>query len=223
MFLGAVGMKSLLLWFVILNLVLGFCNSHNHVDITLVGSYGDLAKKYLWRAFFKLYVKNLMKNDWTYKFYGAGTKTVTIGAENLLNALEKGIKCTGLDNFDCPDVLKNFVKKVRYLQLKNEEDYAKHCLSLFSSSMQNHCHKDHSCEYQSLFYLSVPPFAYKNISNFIASHCRPADGSGSLKVVFEKPFGHSKMSAIDLANDIEKYLHSNEVYRLVRAVLYKRT
>ena len=206
-------MKLLQLIFLFLVLNLLRCKAHNHVDITLVGGYGDLAKKYLWHAFFKLYVKHLMKNDLTFNVFGAGPKNVTIGGKKLLDALKTGVRCTGTKDFNCQEFSDDFVKKIHYIQLKNEQDYSKHCLSLAASSIENHCHKGHSCEYQSIFYLSVPPFAYKNISNFIASHCRPAEGTGTLKVVIEKPFGHNKASVIDLANFVEKFLLSREIYR----------
>ena len=185
---------------------------HNHVDITLIGAYGDLAKKYLWNAIFKLY-ENTLNESWTYQFFGAASKNVSVGHQLLNEVLKQGLKCSNDTIRKCHKSREKFLNQIRYVQLKSEEDYAKHCSSLFDAAAQHHCHKGHACEYQNIMYLSVPPFVYETVSNHIALHCRPVKGAGSLKVIFEKPFGHSKTSAANLMQAINKNLLESETYR----------
>lgn len=188
-------------------------DSQNHSDIILVGAYGDLAKKYLWKALFQLFLEFTKDDFWTFSFVGAGSKPFDVGESRLSNVLQSAIVCPSVLNSECDHKKKLFLEKVRYLQLKDAQDYAKLCSALHDSAMQNYCYKGQSCQYQRIFYLSVPPFAYQNISSYIASHCRPSNGTGSLKVVFEKPFGHSQSSAIHLADSIMQHLDEQEIYR----------
>ena len=206
-------MRLLLILCFVLHLTL--CGSESHVDITLIGGYGDLAKKYLWKALLNLYAKTLVKDDWSYSLYGAGTKNYTLGSQLLQHALEE-VRCSIAENFDCQDVISEFKSKIKYQQLQSEKDYAEHCSKLSAIALQNDCQQREFCDYQSIFYLSVPPFAYKNISSYIAVHCRPASDIGLLKVVFEKPFGHNRESAIALDVSIQENLQSSEIYRCVK-------
>ena len=190
---------------------------HNHVDITLVGGYGDLAQKYLWKSIFTLYSDEQLAESWTFNIFGGATKNASVGSDLLQSAMQMAFLCSTVN---CTVEQQVFIEKVRYVQLKHENDYAKHCSELFSAAMQSHCHENYHCEYQHIIYLSVPPFNYKSISSHIAAHCRPVNGAGSLKVVFEKPFGHSIESVTDLATSISTSLHEDEVYRYVFVLFF---
>ena len=188
-------------------------SSHNYADVTLIGAHGDLAKKYLWNAMFHLNNRHTHDGVWTFNFNAGGLKNSSVGKRLLKNVLPSAIICPHNKQLNCKQKKKLFIENVSYFQLKDEQDYAKYCSHLYDSSLLYHCHKGYKCQYQHIFYLSVPSFTYQNISSYIAGHCRPMNGTGSLKVVFEKPFGHSRSSANSLAKSILQHLEEKEIYR----------
>ncbi|CAK8690628.1 unnamed protein product [Clavelina lepadiformis] len=209
-------------------LVLCACNAHstiseeiklqsNHLDITLVGANGDLARKYLWKGLFDLYRTYGQGGEklsgWTFNLYGAGTKDAIHGTEQLKSTLTAIAFCDPDDNF-CAETKNKFLKEIPYVQLKENADYERYCGELSNNrSSSLYCQKGHSCDYQRVFYLSVPPFTYEKISGYIHRHCR-SQLTNQLKVVFEKPFGHDEESAKLLANITSSNLQESEIYRI---------
>eukprot|EP00439_Symbiodinium_sp_Y106_P062918 s44_g9.t1 len=63
-----------------------------------------------------------------------------------------------------------------------------------------------------IFYLALPPFLFREAVKLIRQECWP--GTGYVRVIVEKPFGHDLQSARDLASQLSEYLVESQVYRI---------
>lgn len=178
-----------------------------HVSVVIVGGTGDLAKKYLWQGFFKLYVNQVSSGN-SFSFYGGGLSPVEKSTPVLFEIL-KSMNCSkDVSEERCAVVKEQFLRLAQYRQLKTLEDYqnlAKH--------IKKQLQEEGMVEAGRLFYLSVPAFAYADIADKINSSCRPSSGAW-LRVVLEKPFGHDYKSAQVLATQLGNSLKDEEMYRI---------
>lgn len=178
-----------------------------HVSVVIVGGTGDLAKKYLWQGFFKLYVNQVSSGN-SFSFYGGGLSPVEKSTPVLFEILQS-VNCSkDVSEERCAVVKEQFLRLAQYRQLKTLKDYqdlAKH--------IEKQLQEEGMVEAGRLFYLSVPAFAYADIADKINSSCRPSSGAW-LRVVLEKPFGHDYKSAQLLATQLGNSLKDEEMYRI---------
>ncbi|XP_078104850.1 GDH/6PGL endoplasmic bifunctional protein [Sander vitreus] len=178
-----------------------------HVSVVIVGGTGDLAKKYLWQGFFELYVNQVSSGN-TFSFYGGGLSPADTATPVLFEIL-KAVSCSRDVSQDrCALLKEQYLRLAQYRQLKTLEDYqdlAKH--------IEQELQQEGITEAGRLFYLSVPAFAYADISEKINNSCRPTNGAW-LRVVLEKPFGHDFRSAQVLASQLGSSLKDEEMYRI---------
>ncbi|XP_031157389.1 GDH/6PGL endoplasmic bifunctional protein [Sander lucioperca] len=178
-----------------------------HVSVVIVGGTGDLAKKYLWQGFFELYVNQVSSGN-TFSFYGGGLSPADAATPVLFEIL-KAVSCSRNVSQDrCALLKEQYLRLAQYRQLKTLEDYqdlAKH--------IEQELQQEGITEAGRLFYLSVPAFAYADISEKINNSCRPTNGAW-LRVVLEKPFGHDFRSAQVLASQLGSSLKDEEMYRI---------
>ena len=187
-------------------------HANNQFDFTLIGSNGDLAKKYLWQGLFDLFQNLERRGDTSFAFYGSSRKNYAVGSAALKGTLGESIRCPNIDH-SCDVAKQSFFDNVTYVQLKHANDYKEHCRKLNDDA--SFCFdQDTSCVLRRVFYLSVPPSAYEDIVKSIGRHCRSSgDFIIDLKVVLEKPFGHDENSARDLVKKTSQYLLEKELYR----------
>ncbi|XP_037535293.1 GDH/6PGL endoplasmic bifunctional protein [Nematolebias whitei] len=178
-----------------------------HVSVIIVGSTGDLARKYLWQGFFQLYVHQVSSGH-TFSFYGGGLSPAEKATPVLFEIL-KAVTCSkDVSPERCAIIKDQFLRLSQYRQLKTVEDY-QHLAKHIEQQLQ----QEGMSEAGRLFYLSVPAFAYADIAEKINSTCRPTGGPW-LRVVLEKPFGHDYNSAQVLATQLRSFLNEDEMYRI---------
>jgi len=205
--------------------VLAFTNdgadaaSEKRVHVTLLGSTGNLAGKYLWQAMYNMYLENeLAGAPVELDFVGAGREAADVGGPVINSLIENNVKC--LENTPgfavCSDASKaEFVKRTRYAQMKKDEHYKALCDGWNSP-------REGYTEAGRLFYLSVPPFAYQGITDSLKAHCIRTDNfapnaDGSVpwaRVAYEKPFGSDLASAKEQAAGLGAALNDDEIYRV---------
>ena len=189
------------------------------ITILLLGSTGDLARRYIWPALYENHVQLKSRSDESCKNYsllifGASRREVTDEDTTLSRALSN-IQCPSpidLDDQnsrpegDCVNMLQNFKNSVQFVKLSTETDYQNIALTI-----KNWYEGSELFEVGRVAYLSVPPSAYMSIIEYIDTFLRPA---GWLRVVIEKPFGRDLSSAKELATSVSMYLKETEVYRI---------
>ena len=180
------------------------------VSVVLVGSTGDLARRYLWPAIFHSYMERECHPSPPDHAQGCGLMVVggsrrAMGEEGEWQGLLSGIHC---DTLSCEICLQRFTNATLRLKIGEEADYRTVSQTLAGIYRRLNC-----TESGRVFYLSVPPFAYVSIVKSIHTHGRPEEGAW-LRVVLEKPFGDSLASARHLSRELEQYLDEDEVYRV---------
>uniref|UniRef100_UPI00398EA191 GDH/6PGL endoplasmic bifunctional protein n=1 Tax=Pristiophorus japonicus TaxID=55135 RepID=UPI00398EA191 len=183
--------------------------SKTHISVILVGATGDLAQKYLWQGLFQSYVEQVGgAHSFSFSFYGGTRLSPSDGAPAMYEIL-KGLSCLpNVPSARCELLKDQFLKLTQYHQLDTAEDY-----SALNRKIEELITQEGLEEDGRLFYLSVPAFAYADIATKVNATCRPRKGPW-LRVVLEKPFGHDLNSAQRLAEELQKVLREEEMYRI---------
>ena len=187
------------------------------VSLVVVGSTGDLARRYLWPAIFHEFQKtecggsgelpSLPSSRCRLVVAGCSRSEEEGSLEEWWLELLNRVKCTTLS---CELCLHKFVKTaIRHVSSTGD-------FKLLSSQLSAaHEHLSYRLnEYREVgrvFYLAVPPSAYLGLVQEIGTHGRP-DKKGWLRVVMEKPFGKDLSSAEHLMSDLAVYLKPDEMY-----------
>lgn len=180
------------------------------VSVVLLGSTGDLARRYLWPAIFHSYKERECPTSPSDHTQGCGLMVLggsrrAIEEEEEWQGLLSGIHC---DTLACEICLQKFTNTTLRLKIGEESDYRSLSQTLGGTYRRLNC-----TEIGRVFYLSVPPSAYIGIVESIHTYARPEQGVW-LRVVLEKPFGSSLASARHLSRELEQYLDEDEVYRV---------
>ncbi len=187
------------------------------VSVVLVGSTGDLARRYLWPAIFHHYKErhcppsSLPSSPPHQPARGCGLTVVGGSREEPLRGEEGwgdllgGVRC---ETISCELCLSTFKNSTLRMKISDEADY-----NAVSTTLSGVYQILNQTEVGRLFYLSVPPSAYPGIVRHIHKHGRPRKGVW-LRVVLEKPFGSDLPSAEALTGELTKHLDEDAVYRV---------
>ncbi|XP_049474790.1 GDH/6PGL endoplasmic bifunctional protein isoform X1 [Panthera uncia] len=178
-----------------------------HVSVILLGATGDLARKYLWRGLFQLYLDEAGK-DYSFSFHGAALTSTKQGQAFIAKVLESLSCPEDVAPDRCSELKGQFQRLSAYRHLATREDYM-----ALSKDIEAQVQRGGLREAGRIFYFSVPPFAYADIARNINSSCRPGPGAW-LRVVLEKPFGHDHLSAQQLATELGGFFREEEMYRV---------
>lgn len=181
-------------------------------SVILLGATGDLSRKYLWQGLFTLFVNNRSPDSIMHIVAGArdapekGIPKVQGFLDTRLNCGAPDISVDLSDNAVCEKAMTDFKASWEYLQLKKDNDYANLDVALKAAAGDR-------AEAGRLFYLSVPPFAYEQISSMVKTNAMAPEGAWT-RVVLEKPFGSDLKSAQELAASLSNYFEEEEMYRV---------
>jgi hexose-6-phosphate dehydrogenase len=148
--------------------------------VVLVGATGDLSKKYLWQALYRLHAARFMSPTKvpTLRVWPGSRATAEKGQAAIGEILKKHLICKpGVDYIlddelaECETSQENFVNShVRpYTRLKKELDYAE-----LNSAIQADMEATDAKEVGRIVYLSIPPKAYENASRAVSEHAHPS-------------------------------------------------
>eukprot|EP00794_Sanderia_malayensis_P016792 gene16792-18487_t len=194
-----------------------FSANQTQTTIILFGSTGDLASRYLWPGFYKLYLSKIGGNTGDLlRIYATGRRDEEHGRQALNSLLSSEKLCQtkasiSNDEIDnCKGSITGFSKLFSYYRTKTEEDYV-----TLSKIINSELQQTQIREKARIYYLSVPPFAYEGIVKFINMYLRPMDSFNTkIRIVLEKPFGHDQKSAKSLGEEILKYFKEEQIYRV---------
>ena len=181
----------------------------NVTNIVLIGASGDLAKRYLWQGFFRLFIQETNDAN-TFRFYPTARDKFELGQKKIDNILKDSLKCSESEHL-CSIKKERFGNESvkQYHSLTDDQDYSSLCKIIADNMTPDEREKGR------IFYLSVPPFSYTAIAKRIDSYCRRRDDKKTwLRIVLEKPFGSDLASAKELAQNLSKYFEENEIYRI---------
>ena len=176
------------------------------VTLVVLGSTGDLAKRYIWPALFENFLTDA--NGCTITAFYAATKEPAKDENGIVDIITSNADCSGHSGVsDCLEKLSLFRSLIQVVPLDNTESYASFATVINHSSSLNGVE-----EVGRIFYLAVPPFVYPLIVEKISNHLRPLSNHSWIRVVLEKPFGYDLYSAQKLSKDLINVLTSDELY-----------
>uniref|UniRef100_A0A7S0GNV9 Glucose-6-phosphate 1-dehydrogenase n=1 Tax=Amorphochlora amoebiformis TaxID=1561963 RepID=A0A7S0GNV9_9EUKA len=158
-----------------------------------------MSAKYLWKGLYALHQQDIPNLN--FRVYGTARAPPGPGRRKIREYIDR-IPCEGSQ---CAH-LKDFSDSIEYFQLKTTDQWTSICQKLNATGG-----KDGTLEKSRIFYLAIPPFAYDFVARQIHRQCRPANPSASLRVAFEKPFGHNYNSAQTLAKQLKELFLENEM------------
>jgi len=181
----------------------------DYVSVVLLGSTGNLAKKYLWQSLLNIDA-GAEQPPYDVLVLPAATKKAAQAQPVVDAALAENV------TFPSAAARESFaMKTLPYVRLRSEDDYA-----AAAAVLREHARArgGRGREIGRLWYLAVPPKFYGGIARNIHAHGRPSDTAAAptwMRVVFEKPFGSSLASAEALAAVLkESGLREEEIYRV---------
>ena len=185
------------------------------VVVVVLGSQGDLARRFLWPALHELLLSEPGLPH-TLLLYAASREPEET-VENITDSIFSHIQCPSSssstststdDDSRCTDTLSLMHRSTRHVQLKSADNYTR-----LSELIRVRMAEENLVEVGRMFYLSVPPFAYAEIAQNVHLYGRPQRNTW-LRVVLEKPFGRDLDSALSLTTQLEEYYSEDELVRV---------
>lgn len=176
--------------------------------IVIFGASGDLTARKLIPALYHLYMAKQLPNPTRVVGFARREKTHDQWRAELRTALDKFSRTKPVDEkiweefaqtlFYC---VGDFSDPAGYERLKNQLQEFNH------EQLQNNL----------LFYLATPPSQFAEVVEHLhnAQLLKRDDGGGFWqRLVVEKPFGHDVESAVKLNDELTRYAHEKQVYRI---------
>jgi len=164
--------------------------------LLLFGSTGDLAKKKILPALFRLYAKKELVNS---PILCIGRRSLTkdqFVAETNLSTLEQSN----------PSAYHVFLSNLYYLSADLREEYP----ASFASKIREIDQK-YQCEGNAIAYLALSSDLFAQSVDFMI---RVKMDMSKVKIAFEKPFGHDLKSAEKLNQTLRKRISEKNIYRV---------
>jgi len=176
--------------------------------LVIFGGSGDLTRRKLMPALFRLFCENLMPEK--FALVALGRKHFT--AASFRKNMSDGIHEFSAGETSRQDHIKNFLQKIHYQNLDISEitDFVRLKETL------NKIVKTRQIPTNYLFYLAVPPERFTLIGENLAGQGlnKQHTTGGWRRIVLEKPFGYDLNSARILNQELLHLFHENQIYRI---------
>jgi glucose-6-phosphate 1-dehydrogenase len=163
--------------------------------IAVFGATGDLTRKKILGAFFKLFMRGIVSEKTPLLMISRRDWSV----EQYLDYVNFG------ETIEDKDALSKFLSLIHYkmIDLENSD------IQGFNTAVDG-LHKQFDTGGNLLTYLAVSPHLFEKVLPVVKSH----KGKGYSHIVFEKPFGHDLESAEKLNKTVQNHFNEDQVYRI---------
>jgi glucose-6-phosphate 1-dehydrogenase len=166
--------------------------------IYIFGASGDLAKKKIFPALFELFSRGLLPENIEF----VGYARTAMNNDEFRKILVEFLTCRYVPGESCQMYMDNFLKKCVYKHGLYNSESIDEVFSLEKRFDNN------------IFYMALPPRTYLEVVGAIAGaevfeYCK-----NDLKIVLEKPFGHSLASSEELQQSLSQYFEEEQFYRI---------
>jgi glucose-6-phosphate 1-dehydrogenase len=160
--------------------------------LVVFGITGDLAKKMTFRALYRLEERHLLPCD------VIGVAADDWSVDRLRDHARESIEATG-EKLDAA-VFERFAAKLHYVSgdFSSEQTYKR-----LAEELRPYPYP--------VFYLEIPPSLFATVVAGLADARLVSNGQ---RVIVEKPFGHDRASAAQLAAELHKYIDESQLYRI---------
>jgi glucose-6-phosphate 1-dehydrogenase len=166
--------------------------------IYVFGASGDLAKRKIFPALFELFSRGLLPED--IELIGYARSPLT--NDEFHKILVEFLTCRYVPGESCQTYMDNFLKKCVY----------KH--GLYDSASLDEVFDQEERVDNNLFYMALPPAAYVDAVGAVANAKVFEYCHSDLKIVLEKPFGHSLASSQELHETLSKCFSEEQFFRI---------
>src|SRR5881394_522996 len=163
-----------------------------HGDVLVVfGITGDLAKVMTFRSLYRLESRGLLDCPIV------GVAVDDWGVDQLKEHAKTSIETTG-EQLD-PKVFERLADRLSYVEgdFGDAATYERVATAIDGAE-------------QPVFYLEIPPFLFGRVVQGLSE----AGLTENARVVVEKPFGHDRASAVELADELHQYIDESQLYRI---------
>jgi len=175
----------------------------NHLYI-IFGATGDLTKRKLVPALYALFVQDLLPE----KFALLGASRSDWSDDDFRSRMKEAID--EFKDIDDDSKIDDFIKKLYYTSVKDTTKSAYEGLKKRIESLR----KEEDIGGNTVFYLSTPPFLYKEIPTQLAAVGLNDEDDGWKRVIIEKPFGYDLESALELKDVLLENWTEEQLYRI---------
>lgn len=175
------------------------CRNISHAYV-IFGATGNLAATKLLPALYQLHCLGELAAD--VKILGCGRTPHT--RENWQDVVRQQLL---EDGAAANEPLGSFIERLDYLSGSLEEP-------TFYQGLRNWVEQCNDCENNVIFYLSVSPALYVDVSEGLANAGLLVEDKGWRRMVIEKPFGHDLQSARALQHSLSQHLEETQIYRI---------
>ena len=172
--------------------------------IIIFGASGDLTKKKLIPAIYKMYIQNNLPD----KFAVLGTASTEYSDAEFRSLMKESVIKADINADEAE--LKRFAEKLHYypMDFKNREAYNE--LKNRTAALSGTCGKN--CNY--IFYMATIPSLFGDISRNLGRSGLNKSESGYCRIIVEKPFGYDINSAVELNNVLHRDFKEEQIYRI---------
>jgi glucose-6-phosphate 1-dehydrogenase len=176
-------------------------------SIVIFGASGDLTSRKLIPALYHLYKEKQMPASFRVLGVARRAKTDAAWREELREALGRFSRTQPVDDA----VWREFAARLSYCQgdLTDPEAYVRLKAQLESAD-------EPALRHNLLFYLATLPSQFAEVVRQLhrAGLLQRDEGEGWQRIVVEKPFGHDLASAHALNQELARYAHEQQVFRI---------
>ncbi len=176
--------------------------------VVILGASGDLAHRKLIPSLFRLGLRGLLPDG----FFILGVAR-TAWDDAAFRAKIRDSLTPLFPGRESAAALDAFLESCFYL---SGNYVSREFLEALARRLQE-LHRRRASRGNTIFYLSIPPFLYRDVIEQLARHglaARASGGEGWRRVVVEKPFGRDYASAVELDEALHRYLREDQIYRI---------
>ena len=174
--------------------------------VVIFGASGDLAKRKLLPALYRLVQQRLLPAE----FAVIGLGRTQMSEDEFRAKMKEAVSEFSEGGITDEAVWDSFARALRFLpsDIRDPEDYRK------LAALLEEADRERGTAGNRLFYLSLPPEAYAEAIRHLGDAGLTRSEKGWVRVIVEKPFGTSLDSARGLNGEILKHLEESQVYRI---------
>ena len=174
--------------------------------VVLFGASGDLTRRKLVPAIFRLWQKNLLSPS----FALIGFSRSKMDTDQFRDAMRKAIIESGETDSITDTAWESFSSCLYYEAGEARDDS-------FFKNLLDRVHsvdREKNCGGSVLYYLSTPPSLFEEIIEQLGKFKLAAPEHGWARVVIEKPFGRDLESAMELNRKLSETFLESQIYRI---------
>jgi glucose-6-phosphate 1-dehydrogenase len=170
--------------------------------LVIFGASGDLTRRKLFPALYSLAFRRLLPES--FGLLGVARSEET--ADDFRERMKEAVQQFARDPFR-DDVWNPLAEAMRYVGMEFEDETAwEHVVATL-----NELDEQRGTKGNRVYYLAVPPPAFPIIVQQVGKR-RGTDGW--TRLIVEKPFGHDRESARALNEEVHRFFHEDEIFRI---------